>query len=114
MRSALRVTFWSAVVFAFVMALLPQPPALLTEPDDKVLHVLAFICLGGLGSFAYPATSAIALALALSAFGAAIEAVQLVPVLHRDAEIADWIADTLAAGMIILAIHFWRRTRAKA
>jgi VanZ family protein len=102
------------MVVAFVMASLPQPPPLPTEPNDKVLHVLAFVCLGGLGSFAYPATSAIALALALSAFGAVIEVVQLIPALHRDAELLDWIADTLAAGMIILAIHFWRRLRTKA
>jgi VanZ family protein len=104
--------FWSAVIFAFVMASLPQPPVLPGSPSDKLLHVLAFACLGGLGSLAYPAASGIALALALSAFGAIIEVVQLVPALNRDAEVLDWIADTIAAGTVILAIQSWRRVRA--
>jgi VanZ family protein len=106
----LRIAFWSAAVFAFVMATLPQPPQVPGSPPDKVLHILAFACLAVLGSTAYPRLSALKLIAALSSFGAVIEGVQLIPRLHRDAEILDWVADTGAAIAVVLAIHVWRRT----
>jgi hypothetical protein len=46
----------------------------------------------------------------LSLFGAAIEVLQAIPVLHRDSDIRDWLADTLAVGAILL-IARWRRAR---
>ena len=36
--------------------------------------------------------------------------VQAIPALHRDSDIKDWIADTLACGIVILLIR-WRRSR---
>jgi hypothetical protein len=107
----LRVLFWSAAVFALVMASLPQPPALPGAPSDKVQHVLAFACLALLGWAAYPRLGAFKLVLGLSAFGALIELVQTIPSLHRDAEALDWLADTLAAIAVLLAILAWRRVR---
>jgi hypothetical protein len=47
---------------------------------------------------------------ALSAFGGFIEVVQAIPALHRDSDIKDWIADTLACGIVLLFIR-WRRSR---
>ena len=41
-----QILFWGALAFAFVMASLPQPPAIPGDPGDKVLHVLAFLVLG--------------------------------------------------------------------
>ena len=34
-----QILFWGALGFAFVMASLPQPPAIPGDPSDKVLHV---------------------------------------------------------------------------
>jgi VanZ family protein len=103
-----RVTFWAAVCFAFVMAVLPQPPHFPGEPGDKVEHIIAFAVLALLGSFAYPLTGLPRLLVGLSLFGALIEFAQEIPALHRDSDVGDWIADSVAAGLVLLAIGWWR------
>jgi len=114
MIKLLRILFWSAGVFAFVMAVLPHPPQVPGAPTDKIQHVLAFTCLALLGSAAYPRLSPLRLIVGLSAFGALIEVVQMIPALHRDAEALDWMADTAATIAIVLAVYLWRRTRKTA
>jgi len=114
MQRALRLAFWLAAAFAFVMASLPKPPAVPLSLSDKVLHMLAFATLAGLGSLAYPKMSPLRIALGLFAFGALIEFVQMIPALHRDAQFLDWIADAAAATVVLLAIHVWRRLRRRA
>ena len=113
----LRTTFWAAAVFAFVMAVLPHPPQLPGAPSDKVQHIAAFLVLGALASFAWPRTSPVYLATALSLFGAVIELVQLIPALNRDGDPIDWIADTAAAGLMLIFLHWlrarWRRPAAR-
>jgi hypothetical protein len=106
-----RLLFWSGATFAFVMAVLPHPPQLPGAPQDKVQHILAFTFLGLLGSVAYPRFPAPKLIFGLSAFGALIELVQLIPSLHRDTEALDWIADTTAVVAVVLVISVWRRRR---
>lgn len=109
-----RALFWSAALFAFVMAVLPHPPELPGHPQDKVQHVVAFVTLAALGAWAYPRTMLTSLLIRLSLFGAVIEAAQAIPTLHRDSDVLDWIADTVAAGLVLLAIAWWRRRRLKA
>lgn len=106
--SLLQFSFWAAVLLAFVMAALPQPP-LPGEPPDKLLHIVAFATLALLGSLAYPRIPLLKLALALSVFGAVIEAVQAIPALNRDSEFLDWIADTAAAAVVLFLVFLWRR-----
>jgi hypothetical protein len=48
----------------------------------------------------------------LSLFGAAIELAQAIPALHRDSDIIDWIADTIACGLVLLLVA-WLRRRAR-
>ena len=103
-----RYVFWAAAVFAFVMAIVPQPPQLPGEPSDKVQHITAFATLALLGSFAYPATRLMRLLGSLSLFGAVIEIVQAIPALHRDSDVVDWIADTAAVIVVLLTIRWWR------
>jgi VanZ family protein len=103
-----RLLFWGAALFAFVMAVLPQPPELPGEPSDKIQHMVAFATLGVLGAWAYARTSLLQLLAGLSLFGALIEIVQAIPSLHRDSDVRDWIADTLACGFV-LGIAAWRR-----
>ena len=43
-RSA-RAIFWAAACFAFVMAVVPHPPEMPGEPNDKVQHIVAFATL---------------------------------------------------------------------
>jgi VanZ family protein len=91
------------------MAVLPHPPEVPGEPNDKVQHIAAFVTLTLLGSFAYPATALLQLLVRLSLFGAAIEVVQAIPALHRDSDVWDWVADTAAVSVVLLLVWVARR-----
>ncbi|MCW2922589.1 MAG: hypothetical protein JWL76_2463 [Thermoleophilia bacterium] len=107
--SWLRRAFWSAALFALVMAILPKPPQLPGSPSDKIQHIAAFVVLAALAAAAYPRTSLMRIAVWLSLFGALIEFLQALPMLHRDSDARDWIADTLAAALVLLLVRLWRR-----
>lgn len=107
----LRLAFWSALVFAFVMAVLPQPPQLPGDPSDKVQHILAFATLATLAALAFPRVPLVRIGIALSAFGALIEFVQLIPALNRDGDLVDWLADTLAVIVVLSAFALFRRRK---
>lgn len=106
----LRIAFWAAALFSLTMASLPQPPQLPGADADKVQHIVAFGVLAILASLAYPRVSLVVIGLALSAFGAAIELIQTIPAISRDGSFADLVADTLAAGVVLLLVH---RTRSR-
>ena len=89
------------MAFAFVMAVLPHPPQIPGDPDDKVQHIIAFTALGVLAASGYRRTPVWQLLLGLAAFGAVIEVVQAIPLLHRDSDILDWVADIVAAGAVL-------------
>ncbi|HLL58943.1 MAG TPA: hypothetical protein VK391_03525 [Allosphingosinicella sp.] len=112
LRRLLPYVFWAAALFALVMATLPKPPQLPGEPSDKIQHILAFTVLAALAAAAYPRTSLLKIGLGLSAFGALIEIVQMIPILHRDAELVDWLADTVAAAVVLLLAGILRRRAA--
>jgi hypothetical protein len=103
----IRFLFWAAALFALVMALIPHPPGAALLPD-KVQHALAFGVLGLLGVLAYPQRSALGLILGLSAFGAFIEIAQGTSIINRDADPLDWLTDTIACALAVLAIRWWR------
>jgi hypothetical protein len=108
-----RLLFLAALTFAFVMAILPHPPEIPGEPSDKVQHVVAFATLAVLGSWAYVESSMLQMLGGLSLFGAFIEVVQAIPALHRDSDIKDWMADTVACGLVLTFVQ-WRRSRARS
>ena len=111
MNRYLAIAFWCAAAFAFVMAVLPHPPAVPLNPSDKIQHMVAFATLAALGTLAYPRLRTLRLAIGLCAFGAFIEIVQLIPALHRDADVKDWIADTLAVALTLVVVHVLVRLR---
>ena len=92
-----RAVFWAALAFTVIMATLPQPPAALSTPSDKVNHVIAFFVLTALHKLAYRNFGFWKRLLMMAALGGLIELVQMVPALHRDAEWLDWAADVAAA-----------------
>jgi uncharacterized membrane protein YcjF (UPF0283 family) len=108
-RRLLVFAFWAALVFAFVMAVLPKPPQLPGQPSDKIQHILAFTVLAGLAAAAHPRASLPKILLLLSAFGAMIEVVQTIPALHRDGDWIDWAADTIAAAFVLAVAALLRR-----
>jgi VanZ family protein len=109
-RSApvVRLLFWAAALFALVMALIPRPPPVPGHPSDKLLHVLAFATLGLLGTFAYPRFRALLLVAGLSLFGGIIEILQGTALIHRDRDVLDWVADTIACTVVIVILRWWQ------
>ncbi len=104
-----RLLFWLALAFALVMALLPHPPSLPIDSfGDKFEHMLAFSVLAILGAMGYPGMSLPALGERLSFLGALIEVCQSIPSLHRDCDIRDWMADTLAVIVALLLVRLVR------
>jgi len=106
----LRVIFWIAIVLSFLAAINPQPPQLPGAPSDKVQHISAFLLLGALAFVAFPASRPLTLLIGLSAFGAIIEFTQMIPALHRDGDVMDWVADTVAAAAILIVLRSMRRS----
>lgn len=103
-----RLLFWAAAIFAFVMAVLPHPPEIPGHPSDKIQHIAAFATLGALGAWAFPRVGILKLIIRLSIFGAVIEIAQAIPALHRDSDVLDWLADTIACAVVLFAIRWWR------
>ncbi len=108
----LRIAFWAAAFFSLYMAWLPDPPQVPGTYGDKVQHMLAFATLAMLASLAYPAVSLVAIGLALSSFGAAIELIQTIPSISRDGSFGDLVADIGGATVILLLVARTRRRMA--
>ena len=101
----------TALVFTLVMAWLPHPPSVPGNPNDKIQHIAAFACLSLLGAMAFPAFPLARLVERLSFLGAIIEVVQAIPALHRDCDIRDWVADTIAVIVVLFVVGAARRSR---
>lgn len=97
-----RAVFWAALGFTLVMALLPAPPSLPVEAGDKTLHIIAFAGLSLLASLSFPRRRVIELFVWMATLGALIEVLQMIPALHRDAELGDWVADCAASSAVLL------------
>lgn len=98
-----RWLFWPTLLFSFTMAVLPKPPHTPIDPlGDKWIHALAFLALTVLAQFGYGRGRRWWIALWLSAFGAAIEIVQAIPILQRDSDVVDWEVDTAVVVVITL------------
>ena len=108
-----RVALIAAIVVAVTMALLPHPPKLpIDQFGDKFEHMLAFATMAILASLAYPDVPLFRIGERLSFLGALIEVCQSIPALHRDCDIRDWIADTLAIVVVLLIVRLGRRPAA--
>jgi VanZ family protein len=104
----LRLCFWAALAFAFVMAVLPHPPQMPGDPSDKIQHIIAFVVLSGLAGAAYRRVRLVRMGIGLAAFGALIEIVQAIPILQRDSSILDWLADSAAIALVLLIVAWVR------
>ncbi len=105
-----RILFFAALVFTFVSAVVPPTHALQLVPWDKAEHFIAFYGLTGLAVAAFPKRHILVLAAWLSGFGALIEFVQGLAIVHRDRDFWDWVADTLAIGAALapMLLVWWR------
>jgi VanZ family protein len=97
---AARLTFTTACLVVGYGVFKPPGHAPPLMPWDKAEHFTAFFGMMGLALVAFPRTPPWILAASLSFAGAAIEVIQATPLIHRDADVMDWAADTIG----ILAI----------
>ena len=106
-----KVAFFAALLFTFYSAVIPPQHALQLVPWDKAEHFIAFYALTGLAAAAFPRRHLLVIAIGLSGFGALIEVVQGLPIVHRDKDFWDWVADTLAIGAALapMLLVWWRR-----
>lgn len=109
MRKVYLFLFLAALIFTLVMAWLPHPPAVPGNPNDKLQHTAAFVTLSVLGSLAFPDMPLPRLGERLSFLGAIIEVVQNIPSLHRDCDVMDWLADTVAVILALAIVWFMRQ-----
>ena len=107
-----RIALVVAIVFAVTMALLPKPPHMpIDQFGDKFGHMLAFATMALLAALSFPTARLFRIGERLSFLGALIEVLQSIPSLHRDCDIHDWIADTLAITLVLLIVWAARRGR---
>jgi len=99
---------WLAILFTLLMALLPKPPDLPGNPSDKLQHVAAFATLTLFAILTYPRARYRRVFVAFACLGAMIELLQAIPILHRDAEFRDWLADCGAILFVLCLGHVWR------
>ena len=117
LRRAAILAFWVALIFAFYEAVIPPGKSIQLFPWDKAVHFVAFYVLAGLAAAAYPRRNLVLIAVLLSGFGALIEIVQALPMVHRDSDFWDWFTDTIAVGAALapMLLVCWRREcRARA
>ncbi len=96
----IRRAFWLALAVTLVMALLPNPPTM--RATDKVQHMAAFAALTSLAALGFPSLRLRVIFVWMAALGLAIEVLQMIPMLHRNAEASDWLADCAATAATLL------------
>lgn len=80
-------------------------------PWDKAQHFCAFFALTVSAIVAWPRLSLWRIAAGLSLAGAMIEVIQATPLVGRDADLFDWVTDTVAIGAVmgcVVAARFRR------
>ena len=105
-----QAAFFAALIFTFYSAVIPPQDALQLVPWDKAEHFLAFYVLTSLAVAAFPRRNLLVLAALLSGFGASIEYVQGLNIVHRDRDLWDWVADSIAiaAALAPMILGWWR------
>lgn len=105
----MRVLALFAIGLALVMALLPHPPALPGNPNDKLVHSATFIVLALLVSYGWPRAGFWRILILLFAFGGLIELLQGTSFIHRDASAWDLVADTVAVLVMLSLLRMTTR-----
>ena len=106
-----RMIFFVTLIGTLIAAFMPAADAPTLGASDKLNHIAAFVTLSLLAAWAWPRVRLWWIAVAMSATGGLIEAVQAIPFIARDAEWADWYADTFAAGVALLIVAALRQVR---
>ncbi|WP_454717823.1 hypothetical protein [Caulobacter segnis] len=92
------LVFLGAVMFTLYAALAPGDDTARLIPWDKAKHFIVFYGLTFLASVALPRSRPWKIGAVLLAFGVGIEILQGLPIVGRDADVFDIVADTLGIG----------------
>ena len=93
--------FLAAVAFTLYAALAPGDDSKGLIPWDKAKHFIVFYGLTFLATLALPKSRWWKIAVVLLGFGVAIEILQGLPIIGRDADVFDVVADTLGVGFFL-------------
>jgi VanZ family protein len=97
-----RVFFFCTLAAVLLLTLTPDDTGALRFANDKIEHFGAFFVLAIIGMNGWPERP-LRLAFILLAIGGAIEVLQATPLIHRDAEFHDWLADAIGTGVGLTA-----------
>ena len=112
LQKPLLIAAWVALVFCALLTAWGafSPPGAVHPhlfPWDKAEHFCAFFALTACALAAFPRVQIVWIAAGLSACGALVELIQGLLFVHRDMDVKDWVADTLAVlavvGVVIVA-----------
>lgn len=107
----LQACFWAAMLVTFACAVIPADAVPKISESDKIQHFIAFFTLSVFAVLAFPHISVFFAAGSLSMFGALIELVQMIPSLHRDSDVWDWVMDSVAIAIVLLPVGVARLRR---
>ena len=107
------LVFIAAVAFTLYAALAPGDDGAGLIPWDKAKHFIVFYGLTFLASLALPKSRYWKIGLVLLGFGIAIEILQGLPIVGRDADVFDIVADALGIGFFFGPIVVTRLVNAK-
>ncbi len=111
-RFALLIFILASLVTAWGAFAPPGEPHPHLFPWDKAEHFSAFAVLATSGVLAFPRMRLPLLAALLSLAGGMIEVIQALPIVNRDADVMDWVADSTAVAMVMAVIVAARFRRA--
>lgn len=100
---AVQWAYGAVVLAVFALAVAPVKDSAIPI-SDKLNHFAAFYVLGLFGGLAFPRCALWKLALALSAYGGAIEIIQGLPFVGRDCDALDWVTDCVAVACATLPL----------
>ena len=110
MKRLAALAVWGVVIW---LALRPSTSIDAGLPWDKANHALAFLALTALTAIGWPQLGHLALIVFMVLAGCAIELIQSLPAIGRDADLLDVIADAVGVllGLIVLAVTARRSER---
>lgn len=103
-----KIAFLGAAGFALWSALVPADDSPGLFPWDKLAHFTAFYVVTLLALPAFPRAHVAAIAVGMTGLGVLIEILQMLPVVNRDSDVKDIVADVLGIGAALAPVLAWR------
>ncbi|MBC6980489.1 VanZ family protein [Caulobacter sp. 17J80-11] len=103
-----KAAFVGAAGFALWNALIPGGDDKSLFFWDKLAHFTAFYVVALLAIPAFPRASLAVIAVALTGLGVLIEVLQALPMIHRDSDVKDVVADVAGIAFALLPVLAWR------